>query len=120
MFVVGYPLLSALPQGIVWRVFLAHRYREIFCDSMDLIAAGAAAFSLAHLAFWNATALVVTAVGGALFMSTYLETASMWLAALEHGAYGLLAFAAGFGPYLYRGAREPRGGLTAKFDALGE
>jgi hypothetical protein len=102
--IVAYPLLSALPQGIIWRVFLAHRYAELFGDQLPLVCAGAGAFSLAHLAFWNRTALVVTALGGALFFSTYLRTHSMLAATFEHGAYGLVAFTAGLGPFLYRGA----------------
>lgn len=106
MFVVGYPLLSAVPQGLIWRVFLAHRYASLFGDQITLVCFGAAAFSLAHLAFWNLTAIAVTALGGALFLWTYLHTHSMLLAAFEHGAYGIVAFSAGFGPYLYRGARR--------------
>jgi uncharacterized protein len=114
VFMVAYPMLSALPQGIIWRVFLVHRYRVLFPDLGYLIAVGAAAFSLAHLAFWNVIALAVTALGGALFLWTYLATESMWLAVLEHGAYGLAAFAAGLGPYLYRGSSAPRRAFSSE------
>jgi uncharacterized protein len=115
LFIVAYPTLSALPQGIIWRVFLAHRYATLFPGPFSLLIAGAAAFSLAHLAFWNRTALAVTAIGGAVFLSTYLQTGSMLLAALEHGAYGIVAFSAGFGAFLYRGAPSttPRPSLPA-------
>jgi len=105
LFVCLYPLLSALPQGIIWRVFFVHRYAALFPDRLSLLCAGAAAFSLAHLAFWNLTALAVTALGGALFLHTYLQTQSLTLSTLEHGAYGIVAFCAGFGAFLYRGAR---------------
>ena len=105
LFVLAYPLLSALPQSIIWRVFLVQRYGALFPDSASLLYVGAAAFSLAHLAFWNLTALTVTAVGGGLFLHTYLQTNSMLLATFEHGAYGIVAFSAGFGQFLYRGAR---------------
>ena len=104
----GYTLLSAVPQGIIWRVFFVYRYASLFPDRLTLLAAGAAAFSLAHLAFWNWTAIAVTGVGGALFLSTYLNTGSMWLAALEHGAYGMIAFSSGIGVFLYRGAIRPQ------------
>ena len=108
MFLLVYPLLSAVPQGLIWRVFLVHRYAALSGGSeLLLICIGAAAFSLAHLAFWNLTAILVTAAGGALFLSTYLATHSMLLAALEHGAYGCVAFTAGLGAFLFRGARAP-------------
>jgi len=105
LFCVAYPTLSAVPQGIIWRVFFTQRYATLFGENhAALIVVGAAAFALAHLAFWNRTAIIVTGAGGALFLSTYLETHSMLLAAAEHGAYGIAAFSAGLGMYLYRGA----------------
>jgi hypothetical protein len=106
--VFAYPTLSAVPQGLIWRVFFAHRYAPLLGHGAWLVSTGAAAFALAHLAFWNRTAIVVTAIGGALFLTTYLATESMLLAAAEHGAYGLVAFTAGLGPFLYRGARVTR------------
>jgi len=106
--VFAYPALSAIPQGLIWRVFFAHRYAPLLGHGAWLITTGAAAFALAHLAFWNRTAIIVTAIGGALFLATYLATHSMLLAAAEHGAYGLVAFTAGLGPFLYRGARVTR------------
>jgi hypothetical protein len=66
---------------------------------------GALAFSLGHVIFRNVPALAITAVGGAFFLDTYLRTGSMLLAAAEHGAYGIIAFTAGLGTFLYLGAR---------------
>ena len=111
---VGYPLLSCLPQGIIWRVFLVHRYAALFGDRTTLVLFAALAFGLAHVTFRNAIAVVLTALGGALFADTYLATRSMWLATLEHGAYGVAAFGLGLGRYLYLGVRpavetEPSG-----------
>src|SRR5262249_10553786 len=79
LFVVAYPLLSALPQGIIWRVVLAHRYAPLFDGRTGLLVAGALAFALAHITFRNVIALVLTACGGALFLDTYLATGSAWL-----------------------------------------
>jgi uncharacterized protein len=45
-----------------------------------------------------------TAIGGALFLQTYLASRSMLLATLEHAAYGMVAFTLGFGRFLYHGA----------------
>ena len=104
-FVVGYPFLSALPQGIIWRLFFAYRYASLFGTRTALVAAGAAAFALAHITFRNVLALLLTALGGAFFLDTYLTTGSMCLATLEHGAYGVAAFGLGLGEFLYLGAR---------------
>jgi hypothetical protein len=106
LFVVLYPALSVLPQGLIWRVFLVHRYALLFGDPATLTCAGAVAFSLAHLTYRNGTALFVTVIGGTLFLDTYLKTGSMLLSALEHGAYGMTAFTAGLGRFLYLGAER--------------
>src|SRR5277367_2086840 len=101
-----YPALSVLPQGILFRVFFLQRYGELFEGRIQLLLAGALAFSFGHVIFRNVTALEITAAGGAMFLETYLRTQSMLLAAAEHGAYGILAFTAGLGRFLYLGSRS--------------
>ena len=102
--VFGYPWASALPQGIIWRVFFVHRYAQLF-DHVTLLAVGGAAFGIAHLTFRNPIAIAMTAVGGVIFLDTYLATRSMLLATLEHGAYGIMVFTFGLGRYVYLAAR---------------
>jgi uncharacterized protein len=101
---IGYPLLSALPQGFVWRVFFVHRYSMLFHRRGALLIVGALSFAFAHLVFQNVLAVFATAVGGALFLHTYLTSRSMLLATLEHATYGAAAFTLGFGRFLYHGA----------------
>ena len=101
---IGYPLFSALPQGFVWRVFFVQRYERLFRRRQALVFAGALSFAWAHLVFQNIPALVATAIGGALFLHTYLSSRSMLLATLEHATYGLTAFTVGFGRFLYHGS----------------
>ena len=114
-----YPVFSVLPQGILFRVFFLHRYGMLFASSAPLLLlAGALAFSFGHVIFRNVPALVITAAGGAMFLETYLQTQSMLLAAAEHGAYGILAFTAGLGRFLYLGARSR--GLSAAPSATDE
>jgi len=105
-FAVLYPALSAVPQGILFRVYFLQRFGLLFESGAWLLVAGAVVFSLGHVIFRNAPALVITAVGGALFLDTYVHTRSMLLAAAEHGAYGMVAFTAGLGRFLYLGARK--------------
>jgi hypothetical protein len=101
-----YPLLSAVPQGVLFRVYFVYRFGELFPSHAVLLLAGAVVFSLGHVVFRNVPALVLTAAGGAVFLDTYLHTHSMLLAAAEHGAYGVVAFTAGLGKFLYLGARR--------------
>jgi hypothetical protein len=105
-FATLYPALSVIPQGILFRVYFVQRFGALFPSRPLLLLAGAVAFSLGHVVFRNVPALVLTAVGGALFLDTYLRTGSMFLAAAEHGAYGIVAFTAGLGTFLYLGARR--------------
>jgi hypothetical protein len=104
-FATLYPALSVIPQGFLFRVYFVQRFGALFPGRPVLLLAGALAFSLGHVVFRNVLALVITAVGGALFLDTYLRTNSMLLAAAEHGAYGVVAFTAGLGTFLYLGAR---------------
>jgi uncharacterized protein len=107
-FAALYPVLSAVPQGVLFRVYFEHRFGVLFESRPSLLVAGALVFSLGHVVFRNVPALLLTAAGGALFLDTYLHTQSMLLAAAEHGAYGVVAFTAGLGRFLYLG-RRPRG-----------
>jgi uncharacterized protein len=47
--------------------------------------------------------VALTALGGLLFLHTYLVTGSMLVSSLEHAAYGVAAFTFGIGRSLYLG-----------------
>ena len=100
-----YPLFSVLPQGVVYRAFLFHRYRELLPEKL-LLVAGAFAFSVGHLSFGNPWALGLTLVGGLFFSTTYLRTRSMPLSSLEHSLYGWMIFTVGFGEHFVQGTRR--------------
>jgi len=107
---VFYPVLSVLPQGVFWRVFFVHRYAPLLGDGAAMLVAGALAFAFAHVVFRNVAAVALTAIGGLLFLHTYLATGSMLLSGLEHAAYGVAAFTFGVGRSLYLGStRTARG-----------
>ncbi|MEM7625588.1 MAG: CPBP family intramembrane glutamic endopeptidase [Planctomycetota bacterium] len=99
----GYPLLSVLPQNVVWRVFLMHRYRGLFGDGAAMVAVSALAFGAAHAVMLNWFAVATTLVGGVFFAQTYRRSGSMLLASIEHALYGLWMFTVGYGLlFLYR------------------
>jgi membrane protease YdiL (CAAX protease family) len=101
---VLYPVLSAYPQGIVYRVFIHHRYRGLFGERGGVVLAGAIAFTMVHVIFMNPVAPLLTLVGGALFAWTYERTGSSLVATLQHAAFGCLLFTSGLGGFFYYGA----------------
>ncbi len=98
-----YPVLSVFPQGILYRGLYYARYAVLFRGERAQLLAGAAAFSLAHLIFANAWAVLLTLAGGLLINRTYRKTGSLMAANLEHAAYGQLVFTCGWGRFLYHG-----------------
>jgi len=101
--VLLYPLLSALPQEVIFRAFVFHRYRSLFPDPRVMMLVSASAFALAHLQLGNLPAPVLSFLGGLLFAYTFGTTRSLPLATLEHGLWGDWIFTLGLGVYFYGG-----------------
>lgn len=99
-----YPVFSVTPQSIIWRGFLLHRYRPLIGAGWPAVLIATAAFSFAHIFFLNGVALLVTLVGGLLFVLTYLRSGSLVLSIVEHAMYGCWAFTVGYGRFLYGGS----------------
>lgn len=106
-----YPVLSVVPQNVVYRAFVFHRYGRLMPPEWNetrrrwaMIALSAVAFSWAHVVFWNLFALGVTLLGGVLFAYTYQRSRSVAAASVEHALYGCGIFTLGLGVYLYHGA----------------
>lgn len=101
---VFYPLLSALPQELVFRVLYFRRYDPILPKSTIGMWLNAAAFALAHLMYWNWVAVALTFVGGLAFAFGYKRRGGFATALLMHALAGLALFALGLGRYFYSGA----------------
>lgn len=102
--VVLYPLLSALPQELFYRVLFFERYGALFPNARLAIVCNAACFGLAHLFYANWPAVVLSTLGGAVFAWAYLEKRSFALATALHALGGLIIFTSGMGLYFYAGA----------------
>jgi membrane protease YdiL (CAAX protease family) len=102
LIMVLYPVLSVYPQGIVFRSFFFHRYRNLFTGPWGMIAASALAFSFAHIIFRNVIAVVFTLVGGVIFAWRYRQSKSLFVSAFEHALYGCWMFTVGLGDFFYR------------------
>jgi len=103
---VGYPVLSVLPQGLIYRAFFFHRYRTLVAfapatRSWIMILASGATFALMHIVFHNWIALALTFPGGILFALRYCNTRSMAVSSLEHALYGCFLFTIGLGEFFY-------------------
>ncbi len=99
-----YPILSVVPQGIVYRTFVFHRYGELFGKGWAMITASGLVFCYAHIFLLNPVAILLTLGGGIIFAHTYLRSKSLWFSCMEHAMYGDFIFTIGLGYYLYSGA----------------
>ena len=100
---VLYPVLSVLPQEILYRTFMYARYRTLFENPKHWIIASAIAFGMAHLFLNNVLAPVMSLIGGLIFASTYARSRSLALVCIEHALYGNFIFTLGLGQYFYHG-----------------
>ena len=101
---VAYPVVSVLPQGILYRALFEKRYAAGLAPALSLLL-GAALFSWAHVVFRNVWACAFTFVGGLFFLSTYRRTGSLLFSGIEHALYGDFLFTIGWGTYFYEGTQ---------------
>jgi hypothetical protein len=101
-----YPLLSVIPQTLIYRVFFMHRYDALFGRGWRLVIAATLAFGFCHIVFRHPLPVAITTIGGLLFAWRYWKTRSAPISALEHALYGDIAFTLGYGAYLYHGSIE--------------
>ncbi|WP_371814401.1 CPBP family intramembrane glutamic endopeptidase [Ruegeria sp. HKCCA4812] len=100
---VGYPLLSALPQELLFRPLFFRRYHAILPDGRAAYLLNAAIFSFAHLMYWSWIVALMTFAGGLLFTWAYRQRGSFFYAVLLHAIAGNIIFAVGLGVYFYSG-----------------
>ncbi|ODT60552.1 MULTISPECIES: CPBP family glutamic-type intramembrane protease [Paracoccus] len=97
-----YPILSALPQELIFRPLFFHRYGAILPQGRAAIALNAAIFSFAHLMFWSWIVAIMTFIGGWIFARAYLRH-GFPAAFVLHAVAGNILFAMGMGLYFYTG-----------------
>ena len=98
-----YPLLSALPQELVFRVLFFRRYGALFRAAAAAVLVNGLVFALAHLMFWNAVAPGLTFAGGLLFARGY-RAGGFGQAVVLHALCGAVIFTSGLGRFFYHGA----------------
>ena len=101
-----YPLLSALPQEVVFRPLFFRRYQPILPGHQCAMLLNALIFSLAHLLYWNVIVAVMTFAGGLVFAWAYEVRRSFPFAVILHAAAGNILFTLGTGFLFFTGAVE--------------
>ncbi|WP_105199197.1 MULTISPECIES: CPBP family intramembrane glutamic endopeptidase [unclassified Pseudoalteromonas] len=104
MLLILYPLLSVLPQELIFRTYFFHRYKPIIPNKTKRVWLSAAVFALAHVVYGNLVAVLLAFFGGLLFSYTYAHSRSTIACVLEHSLWGLWMFTIGAGSYLDAGA----------------
>ncbi|MBD1581656.1 CPBP family intramembrane glutamic endopeptidase [Pseudoalteromonas sp. S16_S37] len=100
---IAYPILSVLPQELIFRSYFFHRYKRILPKKSTRIVLSAAVFALAHCVYDNWVAIALSFAGGLLFSYTYAHSRSLMVCVLEHSLWGLWIFTLGMGQYLDSG-----------------
>jgi len=98
-----YPLLSAWPQEILYRVWFFRRYQRLFPSPAAMIAASGLAFALLHLVYPNLVAPLLSLPAGLVLAWRYHRAGTIGPVWAEHAVYGLLLFTLGLGGFFYDG-----------------
>ena len=101
LIMIAYPVLSVVPQEIIYRAFFFHRYSSLFAHKRVSVVTNAALFAFAHILFRNWVAVIGAFVAGLLWATTYLGSRSLLVVSIEHALYGNFAFTLGIGYYFY-------------------
>ena len=104
MIALLYPILSALPQEIVFRPLFFRRYGPILpAQRSRAILLNSGIFSFAHLMYWSWIVAAMTFVGGLIFAKSYRVRGSFAEAVIAHSVAGVVIFALGLGVFFYSG-----------------
>ena len=95
-----YTFLSVWPQEVIYRSFFYKRYQDLCSSKIVFMVLNAVIFSLAHVFLKNILVLILTFIGGLLFIYTYTKTKSTTLVSIEHALYGNWLFTVGMGQML--------------------
>ncbi|MGK7397702.1 MAG: CPBP family intramembrane glutamic endopeptidase [Candidatus Cyclobacteriaceae bacterium M3_2C_046] len=96
---VLYPVLSVIPQEIIFRAYYYHRYKSITNNKMVAILINSLAFGFLHIIYDNWLAPVGAFLISFIFSLTYLKTRSLPVVVIEHYFYGIMIFTIGLGHY---------------------
>jgi membrane protease YdiL (CAAX protease family) len=94
-----YPIVSVIPQELIFRTFFFHRYKRIMPSKHVRLGMSSLSFGLAHMVYGNWVAVIMSGLGGLLFGYRYMQTKSTAVVVVEHTLWGTLVFTIGFGVF---------------------
>lgn len=94
-----YPIVSVIPQEIIFRTFFFHRYKGILPSKIMRIFVSSSSFALAHLVYGNWVAVILSWFGGGVFGYRYMKSRSTLVVIFEHTLWGSYLFTIGIGFY---------------------
>ena len=94
-----YPIVSVLPQEIIFRTFFFHRYKNILPQRRHRWWLSSFLFGLAHLVYGNWIAVAGSWFAGLVFGYRYMQSKSTLAVAFEHTLWGSFIFTVGFGAF---------------------
>ncbi len=103
MVMIWYPVLSVVPQELIFRSFFFRHYAAWFERPFVGKLINAFAFGWLHIILQNWVAVIFSGLGGYLFADTYHKHKSLALVCFEHALYGCYVFTIGLGYYFYHG-----------------
>lgn len=95
-----YAFLSVIPQELLYRGYFFKRYLGVFKSNNILFLTNVFCFSYCHLFLKNYWVLLITAIGGVLFLYTHHKEKKLLPVIIEHSIYGNLIFTLGLGEML--------------------
>jgi hypothetical protein len=100
-----YPLLSVLPQELIFRVWVFEAHRALWVSPLLPCLVSALFFGWAHIIYAGWFAVASTALGGLALAWNYQGNRSrpgaIWPLCLEHSLYGLTMFSVGLGRHFF-------------------
>ena len=95
-----YPILSVIPQELVYRVFFFQRYFPDINTFYFPVFLNLVVFAYGHLVFSNMHAIIITAIVSPIFTYAYLKK-SFWTCVILHTLGGQIIFTLGLGKYFF-------------------
>ncbi|MFC3121476.1 CPBP family intramembrane glutamic endopeptidase [Agaribacter flavus] len=95
-----YPLVSVIPQEIIFRTYFFHRYKRILPSKQVRLVLSSFCFGLAHIVYGNWIAVALSWIGGLIFGYRYIQTRSTLVVIIEHSMWGSFLFTIGLGAFL--------------------
>lgn len=95
-----YAFLSVIPQELIYRRFFYNRYSSLFSNKKLFSIINVICFSWCHVFLNNIWVMLITVLGGILFVYTYEKERNLRWVVIEHSIYGNLVFTLGLGQML--------------------